>query len=176
MGSGGTAAGLLAGLRLSGMRSRLCCIQVSDVIRLSSRSVAGLARRTLRLLRRHGETREAAPLEGTLKVERRWLGPGYGCTTPEGERAIDLLAEREGVTLDPVYTAKAMAAVLSLNSQGAFGTGPVLYWHTYTEPERNPAAPGREAAKYRDPVAPGREAAKYRDPVAPGREAEEATG
>lgn len=146
LGSGGTAAGLLAGMRLSGMRSRLLCVQVSDVIKLSSRGVAGLARRTLRLLRRHGETREAAPIEGTLKVEPRWLGPGYGRSTPEGERAMRLLAEREGVTLDPVYTAKAMAALLALNEAGAFGDGPVLYWHTYCPPkDGNPVAPGPEA-------------------------------
>jgi len=141
LGSGGTAAGLLAGLRLSGLRSRLLCVRVSDVLRLNARSVARLARRTLRLLKRHGETREAEPLAGTLKVEPRWLGAGYGRSTPEGERAMRLLEEREGVTLDPVYTAKAMAALLALNESGAFGEGPVLYWHTYSEPQPDLAAP-----------------------------------
>jgi D-cysteine desulfhydrase len=164
LGSGGTGAGLLAGLRLSGLRSRLLCVGVSDVIRLNARSVAALARRTLRLLRRHGETREAEPLEGMLTVESRWLGPGYGHPTLEGGRAMRLLAEREGVTLDPVYTAKAMAALLALNEAGAFGEGPVLYWHTYSPPENG------------NPIAPGRAAEKYRDPAAPGREAEEAAG
>ena len=33
--------------------------------------------------------------------------------------------------LDPVYTAKAMAALIALRERGAFGGGPVLYWHTY---------------------------------------------
>ena len=44
------------------------------------------------------------------------------------------LVEREQVTLDPVYTAKAVAALLGLNASGAFGEGPVLYWHTYSPP------------------------------------------
>jgi D-cysteine desulfhydrase len=135
LGSGGTAAGLLAGLRLTGLRSRLLCVLVSDVIRMESRSVARLARRTLRLLKAHGVRVAAAPLAGTLKVEPRWIGRGYGYATPESERARQLLAEREGVTLDPVYTAKAMAALLDLNSIGAFGRGPVLYWHTYSPAE-----------------------------------------
>ena len=130
LGSGGTAAGLLAGLRLSGLRSRLLCVLVSDAIRIDARSVVWLARRTLRLLRAHGMNEVAAPLTGTLKVEPRWLGRGYGHSTPEAERALALLAEREGVALDPVYTAKAMAALLDLNGAGAFGAGPVLYWHT----------------------------------------------
>jgi D-cysteine desulfhydrase len=46
-----------------------------------------------------------------------------------------LFAEREDVVLEPVYTAKAVAALLELNRRGAFGTGPVLYWHTYSPPQ-----------------------------------------
>ena len=34
--------------------------------------------------------------------------------------------------LEPVYTAKAVAATLELNRRGAFDPGPVLYWHTYS--------------------------------------------
>ena len=37
--------------------------------------------------------------------------------------------------LEPVYTAKAAAALLELNRRGAFREGPVLYWHTYSRPE-----------------------------------------
>jgi D-cysteine desulfhydrase len=130
LGSGGTAAGLLAGLRLSGLRSRLLCVLVSDAIRIDARSVVRLARRTLRLLSAHGMDEVAAPPTGTVKVEPRWIGRGYGHSTPEAERALALLAEREGVALDPVYTAKAMAALLDLNRAGALGAGPILYWHT----------------------------------------------
>jgi 1-aminocyclopropane-1-carboxylate deaminase/D-cysteine desulfhydrase-like pyridoxal-dependent ACC family enzyme len=48
------------------------------------------------------------------------------------------------VKLEPVYTAKAVAALLELNRRSAFGAGPVLYWHTYSA-STNPIAPGREA-------------------------------
>jgi D-cysteine desulfhydrase len=82
-----------------------------------------------------------------LKLERRWLGPGYGRSTPESDEAMRLLGQREGVTLDPVYTAKAVAALLDLNSAGAFGEGPVLYWHTYGPPNGNPVAPRRGAGE-----------------------------
>jgi D-cysteine desulfhydrase len=136
LGSGGTAAGLLAGLRLAGLRSRLLCVRVSDVIPLDSGNVARLARRTLRLLGAHGvEVAGASRFAGTLRVEPRWIGRGYGHATAEGESAMDLLAEREGVTLDPVYTAKTVAALLALNKSRAFGDGPILYWHTYSAPE-----------------------------------------
>jgi D-cysteine desulfhydrase len=135
LGSGGTAAGLLAGLRVSGLRSRLLCVLVSDVIRMEARSVVRLARRTLRYLKEHGADVVTAPLTGALKVEPRWIGRGYGYATPESERARRLLAERERVTLDPVYTGKTMACLLGLNASGALGPGPILYWHTYSPPE-----------------------------------------
>jgi D-cysteine desulfhydrase len=177
LGSGGTAAGLAAGMKLFGMRSRLVCVLVNDLTRVDAKTVARLARRTLRLLGRHGVNVEGIDVSSAdIIVERAWLGPGYGHSTREAERATKLLAEREGLALEPVYTAKAMAAVLELNRRGAFGDGPVLYWHTYTDP----AAPGRGAEDRRtsDPAAPGRGAEDRRtsDPAAPGRGAEEAAG
>jgi D-cysteine desulfhydrase len=136
LGSGGTAAGLLAGLKVAGLRSRLVCVLVNDVIRVDERTVARLARRTLRLLRRHGaRVGDAEVGAGGLDLERGWLGAGYGYSTPEAERALELFAEREDIGLEPVYTAKAAAALLELNPRGAFGEGPVLFWHTYSRPE-----------------------------------------
>lgn len=140
LGSGGTAAGLALGLRLAGLRTRVIAVLVSDVLPLSERSVARLARRSLRLLRRRGARPEGAEIRpGDLDVERRWLGAGYGHRTPEAEAARELLAA-EGVGLDPVYTAKAMAAVLGLRAEGRLDAGPVLYWHTYGPP--GSAVPG----------------------------------
>lgn len=135
LGSGGTSTGLLAGMGLAGLRSRLVCVLVSDIIRLDARRVAARARRTLDLLRRHGaEVGGTSPSARDLTVEAGWLGSGYGHPTQAGERAMRLFAERAGLRLEPVYTAKAAAAVLELNRRGAFGAGPVLYWHTYTPP------------------------------------------
>jgi D-cysteine desulfhydrase len=136
LGSGGTAAGLLAGLKLAGLRSRLVGVLVNDLVRVDERTVARLARRTLRLLRRNGaHLREVEVTAADVEIQRGWLGPGYGHPIPEADRAIELLGERENVVLEPVYTAKAAAAVLELNRRGAFGPGPVLYWHTYGRPQ-----------------------------------------
>lgn len=136
LGSGGTAAGLLAGLKLAGLRSRLVCVLVNDLIRVDERTVARLAGRTLRLLRKRGaHIGEIEVTAGEVTLERDWLGPGYGHSTPAADQAMALFAEREDVVLEPVYTAKAVAALLELNRRGAFGPGPVLYWHTYSRPQ-----------------------------------------
>jgi D-cysteine desulfhydrase len=147
LGSGGTSAGLLAGMTLAGMRARLVCILVSDIIRMDARRIAARARRTLTTLGRHGvDVSGASPAARDLMVETDWLGAGYGHPTQAGERATRLFADRVEVTLEPVYTAKAVAAVLELNRRGAFGAGPLLYWHTYTPSNANPV-PGRGAGE-----------------------------
>jgi D-cysteine desulfhydrase len=136
LGSGGTAAGLLAGLKLAGLRSRLVGVLVNDLVRVDERTVAKLARRTLRLLRQRGAGIGGVEVVATdVEIQRGWLGPGYGHATPAADRAADLVGEREDVVLEPVYTAKAVAALLELNRRGAFGPGPVLYWHTYSRPQ-----------------------------------------
>ncbi len=126
VGSGGTAAGLVAGLPLAGLRSRVVGIAVYGKRTPSAARIRRLAGRTLRRLGCRG-----APL-ADLRLRTEWLGEGYGHRTPQARAATDLAREAEGLTLDPVYTSKAMAAVLDLmDEDGARSRGPVLYWHTY---------------------------------------------
>ena len=134
LGSGGTAAGLLLGMKAAGLRSRLVCVLVNDITPISARSVARLARRTQRLLARHGADLPRVEISPTdLELRKEWLGGGYGHGTEDGVRATEAFAEA-GVALDPVYTAKAAAALLDLNRRGDLGAGPVLFWHTYSVP------------------------------------------
>jgi D-cysteine desulfhydrase len=135
LGSGGTAAGLAAGLRIAGLRSRVVGVVVNDRTPVDSRTVARLATRALDLLRRRGAVVPVrAILPSEIDSEPGWLGAGYGHRTPAAEQARDLARRREGLELDPVYTGKAMAALIALRERGAFGGGPVLYWHTYGGP------------------------------------------
>ncbi|MBL8066883.1 MAG: pyridoxal-phosphate dependent enzyme [Armatimonadetes bacterium] len=57
------------------------------------------------------------------------VGPGYGVAGPEAESALALMAQREGILLDPVYSAKAFAGLVSLARSGRI-SGRVLFWHT----------------------------------------------
>lgn len=132
LGSAGTAAGMLLGLRLAGLRSRLAPVVVSDVTPLKSKTVTGLANRTARLLRGRGATLpegDIAPEELTVLTD--WLGGGYGHPTPAATRAEELMRETEGVELEGVYTAKTVAALVDLIESGRLRDGPVLYWHTH---------------------------------------------
>ena len=122
MGSGGSAAGLMAGLPLAGLRTEVVGVVVNDRTPLDARSVERLARRTLKLLRRRGADvgDDLAP----LRVETGFLGGGYGHRLPAGDAATERAASA-GISLDPVYTAKAVAALLETPQAGT-----TLYWHT----------------------------------------------
>jgi 1-aminocyclopropane-1-carboxylate deaminase/D-cysteine desulfhydrase-like pyridoxal-dependent ACC family enzyme len=60
-----------------------------------------------------------------------YVGPGYGFGTMETISAIATLAHTEGIFLDPVYTAKAMAALIDWIKRGKLtAADTVLFWHT----------------------------------------------
>lgn len=60
-----------------------------------------------------------------------FIGPTYGAVTTEGWQALRLLATTEGILLDPVYTAKAMAGLIHDVKQGRLGPkSTVLFVHT----------------------------------------------
>lgn len=68
-------------------------------------------------------------IEKDLDFRLDWAGSAYGISSPSGEEAMHNLARREGILLDPVYTAKAFAGLLDLAKAGEIG-GRVLFWHT----------------------------------------------
>jgi L-cysteate sulfo-lyase len=61
-----------------------------------------------------------------------YVGPrGYGYPSPEGMEAFKLVAQTEGIFLDPIYSAKAMAGLIDLIRKGQFNSGEtVVFLHT----------------------------------------------
>ena len=66
-----------------------------------------------------------------IEIDDRQVGAGYGEPTDASIEALELVARREGILLDPVYTAKAMAGLIARVRAGAFAADDtVLFWHT----------------------------------------------
>ena len=60
-----------------------------------------------------------------------FVGPGYGIVTDEGRQALELTARCDGLVLDPSYTGKAMAALISHIRAGQWGDADdVVFIHT----------------------------------------------
>ena len=123
-GSGGTQAGLLVGLRGSGIPViGISCAEPSAKIEAM---VHDLANRTL--------ARGSPPAtisRGEVEVVDDYVGAGYGVPTPGMIEAVELCARLEGLLIDPVYTGKAMAGLIGLVRGGRFKpTDTVVFIHT----------------------------------------------
>jgi len=129
VGTGGTAAGFALGFQLAGLRARVLGVVVNDQLRLDATVLARLARRSAALLERRGARLGQLQLgPDMLDLTRDQIGAGYGHSTEAATRAAALTAE-ERLSLDPVYTAKAMAGLLALREAGRLGDT-VLFVHT----------------------------------------------
>src|SRR6266446_1278196 len=122
--SGGAQAGLEVGRQLLGLPGpRIVGVAVAksaDALRAGSHELM------TQTAQRLGFDRALSPpylVDG-------FIGSGYAIPTPGGRAAMSLLARSEGILTDPVYTAKALDAVVKLASAHEFGQGPVVFWHT----------------------------------------------
>ncbi len=140
VGSGGTAAGLMLGLALADLDTKVLAVVVNDTLRLDAGALTKLSRKSERLLRERGAELPALDLGGDrLIVVEDQIGPGYGHSTERAVEAARVSAERADLALDPVYTAKAMAGLVALND-GRLGSGPVVFVDTNGPRPADPVA------------------------------------
>ena len=118
-GSGGTHAGLAAGL---GDWGRVLGVDVG--------ARPGLAEALPRLAAAAAATAGRPAPTGRPLVDRDHVGPGYAVPTPAGREAAGLAATCEGLLLDPVYSAKALAGLASAARAGRLPDGEVVFLHT----------------------------------------------
>lgn len=132
LGSGGTAAGLLAGLAHERIPARLIAVRIVDPVMTGRWRLLALA---MAAGREAKIPSHPATLARQVEVDTRWLGPGYGHSTDAGERAM-AIAREQGLKLDPTYTAKTFAAALDRVASGRHRR--VLYWHTLSSAPLEP--------------------------------------
>lgn len=124
--SGGTQAGLVVGSRLIGFKGRVLGISVDEPASILQPRVANLANQTAKLLEE-----ETTFHPEDILVNDDYLGEGYGVMGSPEKEAIHLFAMSEGLLLDPVYTGRAAAGMISLIRKGFFQAGQsILFWHT----------------------------------------------
>jgi D-cysteine desulfhydrase len=121
-GSCGTQAGLQAGAALTGAPYRVRGVTVSRPVPECRVRVRALAAGAAALAVGVGAVGVGAVGVGAVgegaaisepEVLGGWIGPGYGVPSAEGQAAARLVAQAEGVFLDPAFGAKAMAALIA---------------------------------------------------------------
>jgi D-cysteine desulfhydrase len=127
VGTGGTLAGLMAGLQLIGSPMQLLGIDIGKLWKAFPASIARLAGDLCAVL---GEDHTFEPTAVPLIAET-YAGPGYSVLTKETAVAIHTLAQSEGILLDPIYTGKAFAGLLDLIANGKFSPDShLIFLHT----------------------------------------------
>ncbi len=125
-GSGGTQAGLVVGARAAAPHVRIVGINVSGAREPARNNIASIAQAAA-----HGLDLDMTITPEEIIVFDDYVGEGYGVMSPEIARAITLLARKEAILLDPVYTGKALAGLLDLNEREYFREDEnVVFIHT----------------------------------------------
>lgn len=124
--SGGTQAGLTAGISNQDLNLRILGISVDESQSALKPRVIDLADQVL------DRTGSAANLDHSLvEISDQYRGEGYAVMGEQEVEAIRTFAELEGILLDPVYTGRAAAGLIDLIRQGKFEPEQkVLFWHT----------------------------------------------
>ena len=120
-GSGGTAAGTVLGSQLCLPDAKVMCSMVDEDDFQSI--VSCLIAETSKLLEIDAE-------QPKFELIEMW-GKGYSIPSDEGNEAISLMLQKEGIVLDTCYTGKAFAGLVQRARAGLYKpTDNVLFIHT----------------------------------------------
>ena len=133
LGSGGTAAGILVGIKLLGLRTKLHLIidEPENIPGFMENIMTQLFEETATLLHTLDKT---IPLVRLAKedyiIDSSYTGTGYGVETSECLASMNLMQEQENIILDQTYTGKCFAA-LCADAKKKHITETVLFWNTF---------------------------------------------
>ena len=128
VGTCGTIAGLIVGARLEGLRAQIVGVRVADWVVANSWAISRMVKRTLHLI---GAADADYVNPRRIELWHGDFGKGYALPTEAGMRAVRLMAEQEGITLENTYTGKTLAGLAHyIKAHGCEGEH-ILFWHTY---------------------------------------------
>ncbi|NLE02864.1 MAG: pyridoxal-phosphate dependent enzyme [Fibrobacter sp.] len=131
LGTMGTVAGLLLGLKAAGLKTRLNAVSVVPSFIANREKFTRLFNDTNEFLRINDPAFPVCSFsDDDLIINNRHFGEGYGIITREAILSIDILSRTEGITLDGVYTGKAFSAFLADIEKTGSSDEVLLYWNT----------------------------------------------
>jgi D-cysteine desulfhydrase family pyridoxal phosphate-dependent enzyme len=125
-GSGATQAGLAVGAKALSGQVKVLGISVSEEKKPFAQTVLKIS----------SATEKSLGLDLNISLEDiiifdEYIKDGYGIMDKEVAEVIRLVFSREGIVLDPVYTGKAMTALVDLIKQGFFKKkDKIVFFHT----------------------------------------------
>ncbi len=134
--STGTSAGLTAGCKLLGLKTKVYPVNVSRDIVVNPKNLIRIANKSIKYLRKRDKSIPDVQVnKADFDMIKGYLGSNYGVKTVKGQNAVDLVYELEGkklgFKLETTYTGKAMAAMLEFLEKEENKSKKVLFWNTY---------------------------------------------
>jgi L-cysteate sulfo-lyase len=123
--SGATYAGLIVGVSQAGSQIELLGIRTDLNPDDSEEKICAIANSLAKRIHYSHTFR----LED-VHLNSDYVGGGFSVPTQDGVKAIKKLWALEGILLEPVYTAKAMAAVIDLTGKGMWKNERIIFIHT----------------------------------------------
>lgn len=115
-GGGGTQAGLLIGKKMLDAEAEIIGMSISKKTEEATSKIADLIKNTIKTL-----DLGITPIrQEDIHVRDEYIGAGYGKPTQEMIKTVKLVARKEGILLDPVYTGKAFAGLLDQVRKGKY--------------------------------------------------------
>ena len=129
LGTCGTAAGLVAGLALAGMRTQVAAVRVAERFAANGFTVRMLAQDVIDYLHRMDPKVPRVRIRSDyFDIVPGYLGPGYGHATRPAESAVEWAAPH--LSLETTYSGKALAAALDM-ARWSGTPQTFLFWDTY---------------------------------------------
>lgn len=141
-GTVGTAAGLIAGCKILGLKTKVHVVAVATWLTSNPFAVKRSANKVIKYLRKRDTS---IPKVKVSKKDfvfiKGYLGSTYGVKTEKGQNAVDKMYELEGhkgdFKLETTYTGKAMAAMFDYLNYEENKNKTFLFWNTYNSNDLN---------------------------------------
>lgn len=132
-GSMGTTAGLLLGIKLAGLKSKVHPIKITKTEKYNSENLNKLCQETNQFLH---DLDSAIPLcewnAQDFNIVFDYIGQGYAYPTPLAQKAQNIFKELEDITLDQAYVSKVATALIDDCRNQKFSSDTVLlFWNSY---------------------------------------------
>ena len=129
-GTMGSVAGLLVGLRQTGIDATVVSVKVVPQNVVDAAAVLSLAAAVAPLLPA-GTAPAMDDLAAHLEFRTEFAGEGYAVPTPECVEAVALARELQGLKLDTTYSGKALACLVADARSGRLDGAVPVFWQTW---------------------------------------------
>lgn len=136
LGSCGTAAGLILGLKLANLKSKIIPVRISGTPEFKTDFLINLFNQTRNLLYSIDPTCQTVKFPADdVFINHDFAGKEYAQITKEGANAIDLLSRTEKIKIEGTYTGKTFAAMLNDLKKPEMQNKVILFWNTFCSGE-----------------------------------------